>query len=197
LEVISTPGHSAESACFLLLESKAQRCLFSGDTLLLGDAGRVDFCLKKKKDELVQRASDLFDSVRKLAALSKECILYPGHGFGSSVARKIAEGDSDSLENQLKVSQALKIENKSDFVKAYAIESPSPAFYQKCADANKGPLTPLAGVLKAALLPLNAEQFAQHVAKGSLILDARSASQFAERYIPGSLLLPLTLNFIF
>jgi hydroxyacylglutathione hydrolase len=37
IKVIHTPGHTLESACFLI-----GKHLFTGDTLFLGDVGRVD-----------------------------------------------------------------------------------------------------------------------------------------------------------
>jgi len=43
LKVLHTPGHTLESSSYLLLDEKqTPKCVFSGDTLFLGDVGRPD-----------------------------------------------------------------------------------------------------------------------------------------------------------
>lgn len=43
IKIIHTPGHTLESSCFLLSDSKKKDvCLFSGDTVFLGEVGRPD-----------------------------------------------------------------------------------------------------------------------------------------------------------
>lgn len=42
LEVIHTPGHTIESTCYLLKDENGKPyCLFTGDTLFVGDVGRL------------------------------------------------------------------------------------------------------------------------------------------------------------
>lgn len=45
VKVIHTPGHTPESACFLLNDGKADACLFSGDTVFLREVGRPDLAV--------------------------------------------------------------------------------------------------------------------------------------------------------
>jgi len=43
LKVLHTPGHTPESSSYVLLDEKqTPKCVFSGDTLFLGDVGRPD-----------------------------------------------------------------------------------------------------------------------------------------------------------
>ncbi len=72
LTVVHTPGHSKDSIC-LVGDSK----VFSGDTLFVGNCGRVDLPGGSAK-ELYH---SLFDIVRKM---DDNLILYPGHNYGSS-----------------------------------------------------------------------------------------------------------------
>ncbi|MBP6650543.1 MAG: MBL fold metallo-hydrolase, partial [Bacteroidia bacterium] len=62
LRAIHTPGHTPESTCYLLLdESYQEYCLFSGDTLFVGDVGRPDLLDgKMTKEEL---AGMMYDSL--------------------------------------------------------------------------------------------------------------------------------------
>ena len=54
LTVLHTPGHTLESTCYLLHdEAGAPYCIFTGDTLFVGDVGRPDlFSGNMTKEEL-------------------------------------------------------------------------------------------------------------------------------------------------
>ncbi|CUR51052.1 Hydrolase [Nitrosotalea devaniterrae] len=72
LIVIHTPGHSKDSVC-LVGDGK----IFSGDTLFVGNCGRIDLPGGSAK-ELYH---SLFDILYKL---DDDLVLYPGHNYGSS-----------------------------------------------------------------------------------------------------------------
>lgn len=43
INLIHTPGHTPQSSCFELLDCQNKEiCLFTGDTVFLGDVGRPD-----------------------------------------------------------------------------------------------------------------------------------------------------------
>eukprot|EP01136_Pigoraptor_vietnamica_P017238 Opistho-1_new@62133 len=47
IKVLHTPGHTMESSCYLLIDENGhEHCLFSGDTLFIGDVGRPDLAQK-------------------------------------------------------------------------------------------------------------------------------------------------------
>ena len=84
LEVLHTPGHTIESSCLLLWdEEKRPRCIFTGDTLFIGDVGRPDLMSGNlSKEEL---AGMLYKSLNeKIKILPESVIVYPGHGAGSA-----------------------------------------------------------------------------------------------------------------
>ena len=73
--VISTPGHSGGSVCFLCEKSGQAPFLLSGDTIFADNVGRTD--LYGGSYEVLQ------DSLGCLAELSKrypDIVIYPGHG---------------------------------------------------------------------------------------------------------------------
>src|SRR5687768_7778807 len=48
LRMIHTPGHTLESTSILLLDPKGkEQCVFTGDTLFIGDVGRPDLAIKQ------------------------------------------------------------------------------------------------------------------------------------------------------
>ena len=47
IKALHTPGHTLESTCYLLLdEQEKEYCVFTGDTLFIGDVGRPDLAVK-------------------------------------------------------------------------------------------------------------------------------------------------------
>jgi glyoxylase-like metal-dependent hydrolase (beta-lactamase superfamily II)/rhodanese-related sulfurtransferase len=73
LRVFHTPGHTPESACYLLDE----RALFTGDTLFLAAVGRPD--LEATTDQSRSRAHVLHASLQRLVALPPETAILPAH----------------------------------------------------------------------------------------------------------------------
>jgi glyoxylase-like metal-dependent hydrolase (beta-lactamase superfamily II) len=72
LTVIHTPGHSKDSIC-LVGDGK----IISGDTLFVGNCGRVDLPGGSAK-ELYHSLTDI------IVKLDDDLILYPGHNYGNS-----------------------------------------------------------------------------------------------------------------
>ena len=97
LMVYHTPGHSKDSMCLL-----GGGKIFTGDTLFVGNCGRVDLPGGSAK-ELYH---SLFDVI---ANLSDELILYPGHDYGSSATSTIGKEKQTNPVMQ-KISEAEFIE---------------------------------------------------------------------------------------
>ena len=73
LEALGTPGHTPESASYLL-DGEA---LFTGDTLFKAAVGRPD--LDTDAEGARQRARALYGSLRRILTLSGETLILPGH----------------------------------------------------------------------------------------------------------------------
>jgi glyoxylase-like metal-dependent hydrolase (beta-lactamase superfamily II) len=100
LKTLHTPGHTMESSCFLLLDGDRQHCLFTGDTLFLGEVGRPDLAVKRNELTKEDLASYLYDSLRnKIMKLNPNVFIYPGHGAGSPCGKKISSGTYCMLGN--------------------------------------------------------------------------------------------------
>lgn len=73
-KVIETPGHTPGGVCFYFPE---QKVLISGDTLFKGTIGNLSFP--------TSRADAMWKSLKKLAELPPETIVYPGHGPSTTI----------------------------------------------------------------------------------------------------------------
>ena len=80
LRVLHTPGHSQDSICLLLDD----QFILTGDTLFVGNCGRVDLPGSDAKEMYYS----LFD---KLASLDEKLIVYPGHNYGPTSISTIGQ----------------------------------------------------------------------------------------------------------
>jgi glyoxylase-like metal-dependent hydrolase (beta-lactamase superfamily II) len=89
IEVLHTPGHTLESSCYLLKDENGKdHCVFTGDTLFVGDVGRPDLAQKGADLTMEDLAGMMYDSIHnKLFPLADDVIVYPAHGAGSAVAK--------------------------------------------------------------------------------------------------------------
>lgn len=104
IKVLHTPGHTMESSTFLLIdENEKDYCIFSGDTLFLGDVGRPDLAQKAANMTQEELAGLLYDSlINKILPLSDDLIVYPAHGAGSACGKNMMTETVDTLGNQKK-----------------------------------------------------------------------------------------------
>ncbi|MEO2264290.1 MAG: hydroxyacylglutathione hydrolase family protein [Nitrosopumilus sp.] len=93
LKVLHTPGHSKDSIC-LIGDGK----LFSGDTLFVGNCGRIDLPGGSAK-ELYH---SLFDV---LYSLEDDLIMYPGHNYGHSDVSTIGQEKTTNMIMQKRTEQ--------------------------------------------------------------------------------------------
>lgn len=80
LKILYTPGHSNDSIC-ILVEDKF---IFTGDTIFVGNCGRVDL----PGGDAKKLYNSLFSIVSKL---DESLIIYPGHNYGPSATSTIRE----------------------------------------------------------------------------------------------------------
>ncbi|WP_428324778.1 MBL fold metallo-hydrolase [Nitrosopumilus sp.] len=93
LKVLHTPGHSKDSIC-LVGDGK----IFSGDTLFVGNCGRIDLPGGSAK-ELYH---SLFDV---LYSLDDNLVLYPGHNYGHKETSTIGQEKITNMVLQKRTEQ--------------------------------------------------------------------------------------------
>ncbi len=97
LTVFHTPGHSKDSIC-LVGDGK----VFSGDTLFVGNCGRIDLPGGNAK-ELYH---SLFDIISKM---NENLVLYPGHNYGNS--------PTSTIGREIKTNFVLQPRTENEFLK--------------------------------------------------------------------------------
>lgn len=192
IKVLHTPGHTLESACFLLIdENGKEQALFSGDTLFIGDVGRPDLAQKAANMTQEGLAGLLFDSLRnKIMNLPKDIIVYPGHGAGSACGKMMSKETMDSLGHQLETNYALQASmSKDEFIVAVTNGlTPPPAYFPMNVMMNKLGYDSINNVMNRSMRPLSVSEFEVLTEEPSvLILDTRKAQDFAKGFIPNSI----------
>ncbi len=188
LRALHTPGHTPESTCYLLLnESYQEYCVFTGDTLFVGDVGRPDLLDGKMTSR--ELASMLYDSLnKKIKTLPDEVLVYPAHGAGSSCGKNIGKETWSTIGEQKRMNYALGNIQKEDFIHAVTegLTAP-PAYFFDDARINKEGYASISSVMKKNMRPLEINSFLSEVNSGALILDTRVSDNFEKGYIKDSI----------
>ena len=200
ITVIHTPGHTLESTCFLLKdENEVPYCLFTGDTLFLGDVGRPDLAQKSLNISKEDLAGILFDSIQnRISVLPNNILIYPAHGAGSACGKNMMKETVDTLGNQKIVNYALNGSlSKNEFIKELTNDLPNPpVYFPSNVRLNQEGYNDFEIVLKNSLNPLNVEKFKNLMnLEDVIILDVRNQNEFRQGFIPGSIFIGLKGSF--
>jgi len=200
IKVIHTPGHTLESTCYLLSdENQNPYCLFSGDTLFLGDVGRPDLAQKSLNISKEDLAGILYDSIHnKISVLPDHILIYPAHGAGSACGKNMMKETVDTLANQKIVNYALNGSfSKNEFIEelTHDLESP-PDYFPSNVMLNQEGYKDFDFVLKNSFNRLDLLQFKElNDSDDTIVLDVRNQNDFKKGFIPGSVFIGLNGTF--
>ncbi len=191
LRLLHTPGHTMESASYLLIDEAGNTpYVFTGDALFIGDVGRPDLAVKQ--GELTERdlAGHLYDSLRnKLMKLPDDIIIYPNHGAGSACGKNMSKETFDTLGNQKKTNYALQDMTKEEFIESVltGLKKP-PSYFPNNVRMNKSVNTSIDQILEKGTTPLDAATFKEmSEQRDILVVDTRSKEAFTEEgTVPGA-----------
>ncbi len=199
IKVLHTPGHTMESTTFLLKdETGKDYCIFSGDTLFLGDVGRPDLAQKAAHISQEQLAGLLYESLmNKIMPLADEVIVYPGHGAGSACGKNMMKETVDTLGHQKRINYALNQPDKEAFIKAVTEGLlPPPGYFGLNVAMNKKGYESFDTVLNNGMRTLTPDEFeAAAENTEALILDTRDNTDFYKGFIPQSVNIGLNGDF--
>jgi glyoxylase-like metal-dependent hydrolase (beta-lactamase superfamily II)/rhodanese-related sulfurtransferase len=192
IKVLHTPGHTLESTTFLLRNEEGRDyCIFSGDTLFLGDVGRPDLAQKAASMSQEELAGALYDSLmNKIMPLGDEVIVYPAHGAGSACGKNMMKETVDTLGNQKRVNYALNQPSKEAFIAAVTDGLlPPPPYFGMNVALNKKGYESFDTVLSNGLVGMSADAFemAAENGPGALMIDTRDSKTFFKGFIPQSI----------
>jgi hydroxyacylglutathione hydrolase len=189
IEVLHTPGHTQESSCYLLKdETGKDYCVFTGDTLFVGDVGRPDLAQKGETVTMNDLAGMLYESLqKKIIPLPDDVIVYPAHGPGSSCGKNLGPNTFSTIGEEKKFNYALQPQTKEEFVQAVTdgLAAP-PQYFPINAKINKEGYDSLDEVVAKGTKELSVEEVKDLIDKDAIILDTRRGVVFVKGFVPGS-----------
>ncbi len=192
IEVLHTPGHTLESTCYLLKDEQGiPTCIFTGDTLFVGDVGRPDLSSGGLTSE--ELASIMYDTLEnKILTLPDNVIVYPAHGPGSSCGKNLGPETQSTIGEEKKTNYALQPQSREEFIKAVTSGLlAAPLYFPINARINKEGYSSLSEIKTKGLTPIAIEEFKNKINEDYIILDTRKASDFTQGFIPGSIFIGL------
>jgi len=198
ITVLHTPGHTLESACYLLKDEQGKDyAVFTGDTLFVGDVGRPDLAQEGNQLTMYDLAGMMYNSLQtKIVPLADDVIVYPAHGPGSSCGKNLGPNTQSTIGEEKQNNYALKATSKEDFITAVTdgIAAP-PQYFPINARINKEGYESLEALLEG-LKPLTVPAFKQLIKSDNVIvLDTRNANAFMHGFVPASISIGLEGRF--
>jgi glyoxylase-like metal-dependent hydrolase (beta-lactamase superfamily II)/rhodanese-related sulfurtransferase len=197
VQVLHTPGHTLESSCYLLKDEEGKDyCVFTGDTLFVGDVGRPDLAQKGVDLTTEDLAGMLYESIQeKLVPLGDDVLVYPAHGPGSACGKSFGGTDS-TIGSEKATNYALKAGNKEEFITAVTegLTEP-PQYFPINAKINREGYDSINNVLEKGSTPLDVPAIKNHLQADGILLDTRPADVFGAGFVPGSIFIGLEGRF--
>ncbi len=192
IRALETPGHTPESLSFLVFERAGDAKpwgVLTGDTLFVGDVGRVD--ILSSRLPVQELAGLMYDSLHgKLLRLPDDTRVYPAHGAGSLCGRNISKDTWSTIGRERMMNAALKPMSRETFIAEVTRDVPeTPIYYLHSRDTNKaGPTLDAERPMPPAM---SARETAARLERGATLLDTRTTEAYGAGHVRGALHVPL------
>ncbi len=198
-EALHTPGHTPEHLSFLVTDTAVgDRPIgaFTGDFLFAGDVGRPD--LLERAVQMVgtmeAAARELFCSLQRFRRLPDYLQIWPGHGAGSACGKSLSAMPQSTLGYECLFNWALGVKDEDTFVEMVLAGQPEPPTYF----ATMKSINRLGPRMRGALqhpVRVGIDRLMDAIAAGAVVIDSRTAANFAAGHVPGSINVPLDRSF--
>ncbi|HKS08108.1 MAG TPA: rhodanese-like domain-containing protein [Pyrinomonadaceae bacterium] len=188
LRFIETPGHTPEGICVLVIDTEVSnepQKILTGDTLFIGDVGRPDLAGGKGYTPQMM-AEMMYESLHgKILKLPDAVEVYPAHGAGSMCGKNMSKETSSTIGEQRKFNYALMPMTKEQFVSMMTDDlQEAPAYFPRDAEINRAGARELSELSPPKAL--SPQQVSELREQDHVLLDVRSAAEFGEGHVPGS-----------
>ena len=198
-DVLHTPGHTPEHLTFLVTDTPATdrpMGAITGDFIFVGDVGRPDLLERAANVAGTMRASarSLFRSIQRFKQLPDYLQLWPGHGAGSACGKALGAVPSSTLGYERIANWGLLATDEEEFVEAVLAGQPEPPkYFAEMKRVNKEGPRVLGGFHRPE--QLDAARLRELLGRGAIVIDTRAAADYAARYVPGTINIPLNRSF--
>lgn len=190
LKVMHTPGHTPESISFLLTDHPASEepvMIFTGDFVFVGDIGRPD--LLEEAAGLVGTkeigAQQMFESLKKFAALPDYVQVWPGHGAGSACGKALGAVPSSTVGYEKIRNWAFQFGDDYEGFKNYLLsdQPEAPVYFAMMKKLNKVDRPLLVEVPEHPTLSVEEVEKMDDIT----LIDTRHKTEFAKGHLKDSI----------
>ncbi len=142
VRALATPGHTPAHHAYLVTDTTRGEepwLVFTGDALLIGDAGRPDLHAHGEADGAEAMAHQLHRSItERLLTLPEHLLVFPAHYAGSVCGRGLSATPVSTLGFERRHNPTLQVDSEDAFVEALLKEPPpAPANVEEIVRANR------------------------------------------------------------
>jgi hydroxyacylglutathione hydrolase len=182
----STPGHTDEHMSYLLADGDRTMVVFTGGSLIVGAAARTDL-MGAELTEPLARAQ--FRSLRRLAELPDDTMVYPTHGAGSFCSAPPGADRTSTIGLEKATNLLMRITDEDAFVEALVSSLGTyPPYFSRLAEVNRQGVGDPGPV---GLVPLSVADVMALRRDGAEVVDVRPTTDYAAGHLRGSLAIPL------
>lgn len=188
---LETPGHTPEHVSYALADrSRADEplLLLTGGSLLVGAVGRTDLLGASNARPY---AALMHRSLHEVILRHEDSVaVFPTHGGGSLCSTDISSTTWSTIGYERRHDPLLAPMEVDAFARALLAGQPSvPRYFARMRPTNQAGPRLLGGVVPMPR-PISAEEAAQALDTGALLIDLRSPAEHAVAHVPGSLSIP-------
>ena len=198
-DVWHTPGHTPEHLSFLVTDTPATdkpMGIVTGDFVFVGDVGRPDLLERAARMEGTMEAGarTLYHSLQRFKQLPDYLQIWPGHGAGSACGKALGAVPFSTIGYEKIANWAFSVANEHEFVQMVLAGQPEPPrYFAEMKRINKEGPRLLGGFRRPERLP--ASRLDALLVEGAIVVDTRTATEYAARLVPGTINIPLGKSF--
>jgi hydroxyacylglutathione hydrolase len=191
IDVIHTPGHTPEHLIFLVTDTQTATeplAAVTGDFIFVGDVGRPDLLERAARiaGTMDAAARVLFHSLQRFKTLPDFLQLWPGHGAGSACGKALGAVPQTTLGYERRFNWAFQVSDEQAFVDRVLAGQPDPPrYFAEMKRLNRTGPRFLSEVPRPNQLTVDALD--RLLEDQALVIDTRSAAEFAAGHVPGTI----------
>ena len=199
VDIWHTPGHTPEHLTFLVTDTDAASepiAAITGDFVFVGDVGRPDLLERAAHQvgTMDAAARTLFRSLQRFKTLPDFLQIWPGHGAGSACGKALGAVPQSTVGYERRFNWAFRVADEQAFVDQVLAGQPDPPrYFAEMKRLNKVGPRRRSEILSPQHQP--ASRLEPLIAEGRLVIDTRSAADYAAGHVTGTINLPLNKAF--
>ena len=199
IQVLHTPGHTPEHLTFLVTDGAAATepiAAVTGDFVFVGDVGRPDLLERAAGvgGTMDASARTLFRSLQRFKLQPDWLQIWPGHGAGSACGKGLSAIPQSTVGYERRFNWAFGVTDETEFGRMVLAGQPEPPkYFGTMKRVNREGPRLLGGLPRP--VPVAAERVVEVVDSGGLVIDTRTAAEYASGHIPGTINIPFNNGF--